>query len=96
MNPLTLVIDCLPNEGNKDQAISTLKALGPKIKAEEGCLTFDILVSEDKNSYMIYETWSSEALWQAHLQSDHMKDFSPFIHKLFKVFDVKRYGHVNE
>jgi quinol monooxygenase YgiN len=51
-----------------------VKLIEPTLK-EEGCLQYDLHQdNENPAHFMFYENWESRELWQAHMNSRHLKD----------------------
>jgi len=52
-----------------------LKLIAPTVK-EDGCIQYDLHQSnENPNVFMFFENWESQDLWEAHMQSSHLKAF---------------------
>jgi len=42
-------------------------------RLEEGCVVYDLNQDlKNPNSFLIYELWESRALWERHMQSNHL------------------------
>ena len=45
-------------------------------RAEKGCLQYDLHQDNDNPAhFMFYENWESRELWQAHMNTRHLKDY---------------------
>ncbi len=45
-------------------------------RAEAGCINYDLHQdNENPALFMFYENWESRALWQAHMQTQHIQDY---------------------
>ncbi len=52
-----------------------LKLIEPTRK-EQGCIQYDLHQDNDNPGiFLFYENWTSRELWQAHMNSDHLKAF---------------------
>ena len=52
------------------------KLLGPT-RAEEGCINYDMHPSvEDPGLIMFHENWTGRPLWERHVESPHLQEFS--------------------
>jgi quinol monooxygenase YgiN len=46
-------------------------------RAEEGCINYDLHRSvEDPGTFMFYENWQSQLLWEQHMESPHLNEYS--------------------
>ncbi len=53
-----------------------LEKLVPVTRAEKGCLDYDLHQdNENPAHFMFYENWESRALWQAHMNARHLKEY---------------------
>ncbi|WBM74831.1 putative quinol monooxygenase [Saprospira grandis] len=53
----------------KEELFKLVKAT----RLEEGCIVYDLNQDfKDPNSFLIYELWESRALWEQHMQSEHL------------------------
>lgn len=52
-----------------------LKLIAPTLK-EDGCIQYDLHQdNENPSVFMFFENWESQDLWEAHMQSSHLKAF---------------------
>ena len=52
-----------------------IKLIEPTL-AEEGCINYDLHQdNENPAHFMFYENWESYALWQVHMEGQHIKDY---------------------
>ena len=55
---------------------SQLRQLIEPTRREEGCLQYDLHQdNQDPTVFLFYENWTSRALWQAHMNSAHIKAY---------------------
>jgi quinol monooxygenase YgiN len=76
MHSLTVVAKITARTGKEQQTRQALEALVPITQGEEGCMQYDLHVSgEAPGVFLLYENWTSQELWQKHMQNDHLKAF---------------------
>ncbi|NMA41899.1 MAG: antibiotic biosynthesis monooxygenase [Oligosphaeraceae bacterium] len=69
--------------GKMSELLKLLEALVPQVRAEEGCIRYEVCldadskigVGPDKQALTILETWESEAHLEAHLAAPHMATY---------------------
>lgn len=45
-------------------------------RSEEGCINYDLHQDNDNPvHFLFYENWTSRALWQKHMDSQHLADY---------------------
>ncbi|MBT2447714.1 antibiotic biosynthesis monooxygenase [Streptomyces sp. ISL-43] len=68
---LMILITTLPGRGREQ--IDAYERLAPVVRAEEGCLRYDMhQVSGDPDRFVLVEQWSSKAALAAHDATPHM------------------------
>ncbi|MEU3778449.1 putative quinol monooxygenase [Streptomyces sp. NPDC032472] len=68
---LHILITTLPGHGQ--QQIDAFERLAPLVRAEEGCLQYDLhRVSGDPDRFVLIERWASRAALAAHDVTPHM------------------------
>ncbi|KJV24957.1 antibiotic biosynthesis monooxygenase [Aquitalea magnusonii] len=68
---LTILIKTQP--GKAAQQIDAFKQLAPLVRAEEGCLQYDLhQEGKDPDFFILVERWASKAALDAHDRSEHM------------------------
>lgn len=74
--PLTIIARIEAKKNSVDLVKSELlKLIGPT-HHEQGCLQYDLHQDNDHpENFIFYENWKSRELWQAHMESDHIKAF---------------------
>jgi quinol monooxygenase YgiN len=77
--------------GKEEQLRSELlKVIGPS-RAEEGCLNYSLHEStENKSTFVFYETWKDEASLKSHIESVHYNQYRQNIETLIEQRDVYR------
>ena len=72
--PLTIVAIIQAAPGNEAEVEASLRGLIAPTLAEPGCLNYDLhLDHEVPGRFLFYENWESKPLWEAHMQSAHLK-----------------------
>eukprot|EP00999_Lentomonas_sp_LEN2_P000688 NODE_1682_length_771_cov_20.468944_g1633_i0.p1 GENE.NODE_1682_length_771_cov_20.468944_g1633_i0~~NODE_1682_length_771_cov_20.468944_g1633_i0.p1 ORF type:complete len:248 (+),score=69.87 NODE_1682_length_771_cov_20.468944_g1633_i0:77-745(+) len=70
----------------RTEAISAVRALVSASRREKGCVKFEWAQSlSDPTLLVIYECWETENDMDAHLDSDHVRDFKEVVQDLFAV-----------
>ncbi|MFC8508240.1 putative quinol monooxygenase [Streptomyces sp. NPDC057411] len=68
---LIIHISCLPGRGAEQAA--AFEALAPVVRAEEGCLQYDLhRVADDPDRFVLLERWASAEALAAHDAAGHM------------------------
>lgn len=75
-----------------DVAIQELKALAQKTKEEIGNITFEIQqLTENKNRFIIWESFTNEKSFKEHLKTEHLKRFvEKGIFEFIKGYEAKK------
>jgi quinol monooxygenase YgiN len=74
--PLTIVAHIEASKDQVDLVKSELLKLIEPTRKESGCMQYDLHQDNGKPEIlMFYETWETRELWQAHMNSDHLKAF---------------------
>jgi quinol monooxygenase YgiN len=73
---LTIVADIKAKSDQVDLVKAELLKLIATTRAEKGCINYD-LHQDNANPahFLFYENWESRELWQAHMGSQHLKDY---------------------
>ena len=77
MNKALTIVDRIETKADKIELVKTalLKLIEPTHK-EEGCLQYDLRqTNETPRIFVFYENWESRALWQTHMNNDHLKAY---------------------
>ncbi|MEV0114909.1 putative quinol monooxygenase [Streptomyces sp. NPDC050844] len=71
--PIQLVIHITTLPGRGQEQIDAYERLAPVVRAEEGCLQYDMhQVSGDSDRFVLIERWASEGALAAHDATPHM------------------------
>jgi quinol monooxygenase YgiN len=77
MKPLTIIAKLKAKNGCEEQLGQVLRSLIEPTRAEKGCINYDLHRShEDPGLFIFYENWESRSLWEEHMKSPHLMDFS--------------------
>jgi quinol monooxygenase YgiN len=77
MAKLTIVANIKAKADKIDLVKAELEKLIDITCAEEGCLQYDLHQdNENPVHFMFYENWESRELWQAHMNGQHLQDFT--------------------
>ena len=70
---LTIVAHITARPGQADFVKAELQKVIPLTLAEAGCLQYDLHQdNQTPEQFLFYENWTTRALWQDHMQSDHI------------------------
>jgi quinol monooxygenase YgiN len=77
MNKISIVANFEAVEGKFEQLLKLIKEHAQRcVDNEPGCLYFDITVPrEERNHILLYEVYAGQAALDAHLSTDHMREF---------------------
>lgn len=72
-NEVRLVVMINTQPGKGSQQLAAFQALAPKVRAEHGCLLYDLHpVVGNPDSFVLIEKWASKAALDAHHVAPHM------------------------
>ena len=75
--PSTVIAKLKAKSGSEERLYEELRNLVEPTRAEEGCINYDLHRSvEDPGLFMFYENWESRPLWERHMESPHLTEFS--------------------
>ncbi|QDU35374.1 Putative monooxygenase [Poriferisphaera corsica] len=73
-SPLTIIAKVIVKSESREELESELFALLEPSRKDPGCVLYDLHQSdEDPNLFLFYETWESKPLWEAHMETPHLK-----------------------
>lgn len=76
MPTLTVVAHITAQPDQVELVKTELKKLVKPTRAEKGCLQYDLHQDNaDPARFVFFENWESRGLLEAHLNSQHLKDF---------------------
>jgi quinol monooxygenase YgiN len=71
-----VVASLVLQDGKRDEVIALWPALARQVRAESGCLAYDLhSVLGDANRLLVLERWASVEALAAHGESPHMAEF---------------------
>ena len=91
---LYLIAVLKPRLGEEDRVRGELVGLIAASQAEPGCHYYDLVVGDDDPTtwYMI-EKWSSQAAWEDHMQTEHVRAFNARAADFFREpTELRRYS----
>jgi len=89
MSKLTIVANIQVKKDKIDFVKGELLKLIDITRAEKGCINYDLHHNnEDPAHFMFYENWESRELWQAHMESQHLKDYVAATEGMIEDFTV--------
>src|SRR5690242_10778984 len=89
MSPLTVIAKLKAKPGVEEQLYEACRKLIAPTLAEEGCLNYDMHRSiEDPSIIMFYENWATKPLWEQHMKSPHLTEFSAATDGLNEVWEL--------
>ncbi len=74
-SPLVVIAVIQANPEKVTQLYELLKSLVPITYQEEGCIRYELNVSEDGLTFIFTEQWTSKPLWDAHMETPHLENF---------------------
>jgi quinol monooxygenase YgiN len=76
MAKLTIVANIKASADKIELVKAELLKLIDLTRAEKGCINYDLHQdNENPVHFFFYENWESRELWQAHMDSQHLKDY---------------------
>lgn len=57
-------------------------------RIEEGCIRYEMNVSEDRLTYVFTEQWATRSLWDAHMKTPHLENFKGRMDELVEDFQL--------
>ena len=89
MAPLTIIAKLKAKPGSEDRLYEACRKLVAPTRAEEGCINYDMHRSvEDPGLVMFYENWETKPLWERHMESPHLTEFSAETEDVIEVWEL--------
>lgn len=89
MAPLTIIAKLKAKPGSEEQLYEACRKLVAPTRAEEGCINYDMHRSiEDPGLVMFYENWETKPLWERHMESPHLSEFSAETEDMTEVWEL--------
>lgn len=77
MAKLTIIANIKTKADKVELVKAELLKLIAVTRAEEGCIDYDLHQdNENPAHFLFYENWESRELWQAHMDNQHLKDYT--------------------
>lgn len=95
MPKLTIVAHVTANADAVDVVKSELEKLIAPSRNDAGCLQYDFHQDNDDPAYfMFYENWTSRELWQAHMETPHLKAYQAAVDGMIAEFSLHEMTHL--
>ena len=89
MEQLTIIAKLKAKDGAEEQLLEECRKLVAPTLAEEGCINYDMHRSvEDPGTIMFYENWTNRQLWERHMESQHLQEFSTNTEGIVEVWEL--------
>ena len=86
---LTIIAKLKAKSGAEEQLFEECRKLVAPTLAEEGCINYDMHRSvEDPGLIMFYENWTNRPLWERHMESPHLQEFSVNTEDIVEVWEL--------
>ena len=73
---LTIIAKIEAKPEKLDEVKSAVLKLIEPTRKEQGCIQYDLHQENEKAEVFIFvENWENQALWDAHMQSEHLQSF---------------------
>lgn len=95
MPKLTIVANIKAKSDKIELVKSELEKLVPITRSEPGCLQYDLHQdNENPAHFLFYENWDSRALWQTHMNAQHLKDYMAATEGAVEDFTLSEMTHI--
>ncbi|WP_027395539.1 putative quinol monooxygenase [Aquimarina latercula] len=95
MTKLTIVARILAKEEKRELVKSELLKLIDITRAEKGCINYDLHQdNENANLFLFHENWESRALWQEHMNNDHLAAYMKATDGAVEEFVLNEMSHI--
>ncbi len=92
---LTVVARILAKPESLELVKSELLKLIDVTRAEKGCINYDLHQDNDnENLFLFYENWESKALWQTHMNNQHLADYMKATDGAVEEFVLNEMTHI--
>ena len=89
LDRLTIIAKLKAKSGSEDQLFEECRKLVAPTLTEEGCINYDMHRSvEDPGLIMFYENWTTRPLWEKHMESRHLQEFSANTEGMVEVWEL--------
>lgn len=74
--PLTIIARIEAKPDHVELVKTELMKLIAPTRKEQGCIQYDLHQDNDRPEvFLFYENWQTRALWQEHMENDHLKAY---------------------
>ena len=95
MAKLIIVANVKAKAAKIDLVKEELEKLIDVTRAEEGCIQYDLHQdNENPTHFLLYESWESRQLWQAHMRAQHLQDYMTATEGAVEDFTVNEMTHI--
>ncbi|MBQ4803827.1 antibiotic biosynthesis monooxygenase [Aquimarina sp. MMG015] len=95
MTKLTIVARILAKEEKRELVKSELLKLIDITRVEKGCINYDLHQdNENANLFLFHENWESRALWQEHMNNDHLAAYMKATDGAVEEFVLNEMSHI--
>jgi quinol monooxygenase YgiN len=95
MSKLTIVARIKADPDRIDLVKTELEKLIAPSRRDAGCLQYDLHQdNEDPSLFLFYENWESRELWQAHMNTRHLKDYKAATEGAVEEFTLNEMTHI--
>lgn len=92
---LSIIARITAKEEKRDLVKSELLKLIKPTRAEEGCINYDLHQDqENPNLFLFHENWETRALWQVHMNNQHLADYIKATEGAVEEFIVHEMSHI--
>lgn len=96
MSQLTIVANITAKPEHIAKVKTALLKLVDITRTEAGCLTYDLHQDNDNPAqFMFYENWQSRAMWLAHMEMPHLKEYAATTEGLIETFSLNEMSLLN-
>ncbi|MEM7252556.1 MAG: putative quinol monooxygenase [Pseudomonadota bacterium] len=95
MTDLTIVASVVAVADKIELVKSELEKLVDTTRQEAGCVRYDLHQNnDDPTHFLFYETWTSRALWRAHMEAAHLTAFGQATEGAVAKFELFEMTHI--
>lgn len=93
--PLTIIAQIVAAPGKMQHVSTELQKLVAPTRAEAGCIQYDLHQdNEDPAVFVFFEIWESRALWQDHMNSEHIRAYGEATSGAISHFALNEMTHI--
>ena len=92
---LTIIARILAKTEQRELVKTELLKLIDRTKAEEGCINYDLHQdNQNPDLFLFHENWDSRALWEVHMNNDHLKEYMKATDGAVEEFTLNEMTHI--